>query len=130
MKKILSRKLATLWLAAGFVVSAAGAGAVPAWRAEAKQGRRVVRSDGRRWEYCYIAQAYELSSSGKSTGVVELCRVRSTGCQTVKVTAADTAGAMLRAIAGLGTDGWEALGLLPSPLEDGRQVLFFKRPTR
>lgn len=130
MRKILSGKFAALLLAACFVVSAGEAGALPGWRAEAKQGRSVGRSDGRRWEYCFVAKAYELSSGGKSSGVVELCRVRGTGCQTVKVTAADKSAAMLKAVAGLGADRWEALGLLPSPLEDGREVLFFKRPTR
>jgi hypothetical protein len=131
MRKILSKRFATRLLAACFVVSVAGAGALPAWRAEAKQARRAGRGDGRRWEYCFVARTYELSGGGnKASGVVEICRVRGSGCQTVKITAADKSGATLKAIAGLGADGWEALGLLPSPLEDGREVLFFKRPAR
>jgi hypothetical protein len=131
MRKILSKRFAPRLLAACFVVSVAGAGGLPAWRAEAKQGRRAGRGDGRRWEYCFVARAYELSGGdNKSSGVVELCHVRGAGCQTVKVIAANRSGATLKAIAGLGADGWEALGLLPSPLEEGREVLFFKRPAR
>lgn len=130
MKKILCGKFAALLLAACFVVSAAGAGSMPAWRVEAKQGRRASRGDGRRWEYCFLTRAYELSAGGKSSGVVELCRVRGSGCQTVKVTGANQSDAMLKAIAGLGADGWETIGLLPSPLEDSREVMFFKRPAR
>lgn len=128
MRKTLTRKLAALWLAAGVVGSCAWA--LPTWRAEAKQGRRVVRSSGRGWEYCFLTRAYELSDGGKSSGVVELCRVRGSGCQTLKITGANQSDAMLKAVAGLGADGWEAIGLLPSPLEDGREVMFFKRPAR
>ncbi|MDQ3919388.1 MAG: hypothetical protein M3348_13030 [Acidobacteriota bacterium] len=129
MTKIHSRKFVSLLMAAGFVVSVAGMEAPTTWRAEAKQ-RRAGRSDGRRWEYCFVAQTYELSGGGKSTGVVELCQVRGSGCKTVKVTAASKSEAMLKAVAGLGADGWEALGLFPSPLEEGREVFFFKRPAR
>ncbi len=129
MRKILSKKFAVLLMAAGFVVSAVGTEALTTWRAEAKQ-RRAGRSDGRRWEYCFVAQTYELSGGGRSTGVVELCQVRGSGCKTVKVTAANKSEAMLKAVAGLGADGWEAVGLLPSPLEEGREAVFFKRPAR
>lgn len=130
MRKILFRRLSALVLAGGVAVCAAGGGALPAWRAEAKQGGRARRGDGRRFEYCFVAKSYDLGSGDKSTGVVELCYIRDAGCRVVKVSAANKSDATLKAISRLGAEGWEAIGLLPSPLEERHEVMFFKRAAR
>ena len=124
------RSLSALVLAGGVVACAAGGGALPAWRAEAKQGGRARRGVERRWEYCFVARGYETSAGDKSTGVVELCYIRDAGCRLVKVSAVNKSDATLKAISRLGVEGWEAIGLLPSPLEERNDVMFFKRPAR
>jgi len=130
MRKRLSERLLALLMAGGLVVCATAVGALPVRRAEAKQGAGVKRGDGRRWEYCIVAKAYEVSSGTKSTGVVEVCYLRASGCRVVKINGASKSDATVKAISRLGAEGWEAVGLFPSPLDEGRDVPFFKRPAR
>jgi hypothetical protein len=130
MREVLFRRLSALVLAGGVVVCAAGGGALPAWRAEARQGARARRSEARKWEYSFVARSYVIRSGDGSAGVVELCYIRDAGCRVVKVSAANRSDATLKAISRLGAEGWEAIGLLPSPLEERAEVMFFKRPAR
>ncbi|MCA1634186.1 MAG: hypothetical protein LC802_10955, partial [Acidobacteria bacterium] len=91
----------------------------------------VKRGDGRRWEYCIVAKAYEVSSGdNKSMGVIEICYLRNSGCRVVKINGHSKSDATVKAISRLGAAGWEAVGLFPSPLDEGRDVPFFKRPAR
>ena len=86
------------------------------------------RSDTRKWEYCAITRASQSPSIAR--GVYAISYFRPAGVQVVSVDeSASERGALPKAIARLGEDGWELVG--EGPLEFraniGGEALYFKR---
>ena len=96
-------------------------------RAAAAEARSAT--DGQQWEYCTITRA-GYSAAASRSGVYWITYYRKAGPQVVDVEDNVTTNAALaKAIARLGEEGWEMVGVGPIELRVGKtDALYFKRP--
>jgi len=81
------------------------------------------------WEYCAITN-YGTTSEGTR---VDICYFSPSGCRPDRLELANSikkADALAIAIAKLGTDGWELVGMGPFELATASTGFYFKRPKR
>ncbi len=115
-----------------------GAATVSAYAVTARPQRGAAqrRGVGLRWEYAIISRVTESGVGAppdvRYRGVATLCYVRVGGCQELRIEGSGRVEALARAIARLGSEGWEMVGESPFPLERGMSegALFFKRRSR
>lgn len=112
-----------------------------------QQTRKVESKDATKWEHCAITASYAMQQRDKPpVGLAVICFFQESGCREVTIRAeGESRGfppnelytiarkkALSRAIAQLGSDGWELVGEMQYPKqfdtdEKDLRALYFKR---
>lgn len=95
-------------------------------RAVAPEAEAATEGSGQRWEYCVVSKAAYV---GGRAGVYWITYFRDSGVKVEDVEDnATTNAAMAKAVARLGNEGWELVGLGPMEVRGTRlDGLYFKR---
>ncbi|HWS99621.1 MAG TPA: hypothetical protein VN256_05050 [Pyrinomonadaceae bacterium] len=125
MKKTVYASLLMVLALGGFLY----AGALNRAAGRIDEGSEAGAPPAERWEYCTVSKAgYTASNRG---GTYWISYFRDTGVDIVEVEerASEQQGAaVVKAIARLGSDGWEMVGQADLPVKTGRlEALYFKR---
>ncbi len=125
MKKAVYASLLIVLALGGFLY----AGALNRAAGKIDEGSEAGVAPAERWEYCTVSKAgYTASNRG---GAYWISYFRDTGVEIVEVEerASEQQGsAVVKAIARLGSEGWEMVGQADLPVKAGRvEALYFKR---
>jgi hypothetical protein len=134
MKRLFFVSAVAVSLAAGFLLRSLSA--APRDNAPSEAGRAAASAaEGDEWEFCAVARAqFVPGPRGNQYWIVYF---RGEGVQTVTVETGVSGNAQGKAIAKLGSEGWELVGegtldtgRPAGPREELPRALFFKRPRR